>query len=98
MCVVSMIMDGRYDDWYRRYYPPYTPYEPPFIQPTFPPVQPFPTQLELDEFKRLLERAREYDKKNNEPNCEMEEKKQKLKKLAKDLGVDISFVDDKGKI
>ena len=56
---------------------------------------PLPTQQELDEFRRLLERARKYDKDNGEPDCEMEEKKRRLKLIAEAMGVDISFVDEK---
>lgn len=54
----------------------------------FPP----PTKEEIEEFRRLLERAREYDKKNDEPDCEKEEKKQKLMQLAKQLNIEIAFV------
>ncbi len=50
------------------------------------------TPEEIAEFRRLLDRAREYDKRNNEPECEMESKRQKLLDLAKELGIDISFV------
>lgn len=93
MCVVSMVMDHFGDEWRRRYYPiqPVTP------QPISPfvvsPFVPLPTQQELDEFRRLLERAREYDRKNNEPDCEMDDKKRKLLDMARELGVDISFIE-----
>jgi len=56
------------------------------------PFRPVPSQQEIDEFRRLLERAREYDRKNNQPDCELEEKRRKLKDLAKELGVEIEFV------
>ena len=91
MCVVSMIMDHQYDEWERKFPPfrewpvnpnrPSIPLPPPIIMPIGP------TQDEIDEFHRLLERAREYDKKNNEPDCELETKKEKLLKLAKELGI-----------
>ena len=58
---------------------------------TWPP--PGPTPQEVEEFRKLLERAREYDKKNNEPDCELAEKKAALKKIADSLGIDISFID-----
>lgn len=96
MCVVSMISDHYYDKW-RRHVPEPTPY------PIWPQPQPLPTTIpavspisdeEVREFRRLLERAREYDRANNEPDCEMEEKKRRLKELADLLGVDISFVDN----
>lgn len=47
---------------------------------------------EVEEMKKLLERALEYDKKNNEPHCEMEEKVELLKKVAKLVGVDLERV------
>lgn len=82
MCVVSMIYDYHYDKWWERYN----------IQPVTLPVLPFITPEEIVEFRKLLERAREYDKKNNQPDCELDEKKEKLKKLAKEMGVEISFL------
>lgn len=85
MCVVSMVMDHTEKEWERRLLPQPYPLQPPII------VNPL-TQDEVDEFRRLLERAREYDKRNNEPDCELPAKKRKLKKLAKQLGVKISFL------
>lgn len=97
MCSVSMIMDWKDDEWRRRYFSiptpvplPFPVYPPEKWQPT--PAAPMPTQEEIDEFRRLLDRAREYDRKNNEPDCELEEKRQKLRDLAETLGVEISFV------
>lgn len=84
MCVVSMIMDHYGDRWERRVrpiVPPEITYWPPVISPE-----------EVAEFRELLERAREYDKKNNEPDCELRTKRDRLQKLADELGVDISFV------
>lgn len=102
MCVMSMVMDHYYDRWWPRRVEPLSPY----IQPVMPfpiapvPMTPFPsipepapliTQEELNEFRQLLERAREYDRKHNQPDCELDEKKEKLQKLAEELGVKISF-------
>lgn len=87
-----MVIDSKTDDWFRRYWPP-QPYVIPPLPPVSPvPTVPFPTALEIEEFRRLLDRAREYDKRHGEPNCELEEKKQKLKDMADKLGVDIAFV------
>lgn len=99
MCVVSMAMDHFYDKWRDR--PPYPwphPYHPaptpalpdatPYIQPTKPAITPD----EIDEFRKLLDRAREYDKRNNEPDCELEDKKRRVKALAQQLGVEIDFL------
>ena len=86
MCVYSMIMDHKHDEWHRRYIEPAPRTVPLLPQPALP------TQAELEEFRRLLERAREYDRRNNEPACEEEEKKKRLKELADLLGVKIEFV------
>lgn len=89
MCVVSMVMDDQLDRWTRHYPVPINPA--PFV---FSPIVIGPSQREVDEFRRLLDRAREYDKRNHEPDCEMDAKKQKLLDYAKELGVDISFIND----
>lgn len=100
MCVVSMIFDYEYDKWKRNIQPwkkypydPNTPYVPPYI-PT--PQPKLPTQEEIDEFYELLKRAKKYDKENNQKDCETEEKKKKLKDLAKELGIldKIKFIDE----
>lgn len=93
MCVVSMVYDHYWEKWTQ---PPFQPSQP-VIVPGIPylpaiPVVPMITQDEIIEFRKLLERAREYDKKHNQPDCELEEKRKKLKKLAEELGVTIDFV------
>jgi hypothetical protein len=47
---------------------------------------------DIAEFKLLLERAREYDRRNNEPDCELASKRQMVKAIASALGLDVSFV------
>lgn len=47
---------------------------------------------EVEEMKVLLAKAIEYDKKNNEPECQVEEKLATLKKVAELLGVDLSDI------
>lgn len=96
MCVYSMIVDQKYDDWQRRYIQPPQPLTPPPFPwseaPWWPGYIPaLPTQTELDEFRRLLEAARAYDKRNKEPECEEAEKRKKLQELADLLGVKIKF-------
>lgn len=49
-------------------------------------------RADMAEFKSLLERAREYDARNNEPNCELESKKAALKAIADHFGVAIDFL------
>lgn len=83
MCVVSMIRDHYYDKWL------------PLQQPTWtwslpPPI----TAEEIAEFRRLLERAREYDKKTGQPDSELAEKRKKVAALAESLGVRIAFLEE----
>jgi len=79
-----MVMDHYYEKFQEKKSIPWPPY-------VYPP-QPMITQEEIEEFRKLLERAKEYDKKNNEPDCELEEKRKKVKDLAKELGVEIAFL------
>jgi hypothetical protein len=58
MCVLSMVMEHKWDEWNRRYPPPYTAL---YSLP--------PTLEEINEFRRLLDRAREYDRRNGEPDA-----------------------------
>ncbi len=96
MCVMSMVMDHyseKWNDWVNKPYSPTVPVTPEFY-PVIMPLIPQPTQLtpeEIAEFRKLLERARKYDRDNGEPDCELAEKKELLENLAKKLGVDILF-------
>ena len=85
MCVVSMIMDHFTEKWQKTVPAP----NPMLIYPA--PATPVIDPEEIAEFRRLLERAREYDRKMNQPDCELEEKKQKLIQLAKELGVELKW-------
>lgn len=58
----------------------------------YPPKPPVITAEEIAEFRKLLERAREYDRKHNQPDCELEEKRMKIRELATTLGVEIDFL------
>lgn len=81
MCSVSFVMDHHYDKW--KDYP--RTHE---VVPSAPAI----SQEEIEEFRKLLERAREYDRKMNQPDCELEEKRNRLKELANELGVEIAFL------
>jgi hypothetical protein len=91
MCVYSMVVDHYTDKW-RPMVPPYQPQPSVVIPPVV--VQPLISEEELAEFRRLLERAREYDRRMNQPDCELESKKQILRDLADKLGVKVDFLDD----
>jgi len=95
-----MVMDHYHDRWKTPQYLnplpdnrplPLTPL-PGIGQFTPAPLVPPITKEEIEEFRKLLDRAREYDKKNNEPDCELEWKKERLLKLAKELGINIEFI------
>lgn len=94
MCVVSMIMDHYEDKW--KHYVPQQPWTTgPGIYVVPPLTNEEINQIRQDaiELRKLLERAREYDRKNNEPDCELEEKRKKVKELAKLLGLgELDFV------
>jgi hypothetical protein len=93
MCVVSMIVDHYTEKWQDPQW-----FNPPFQQVPMTGgisqilIQPQISPEEIAEFRRLLERAREYDKRNSEPDCELESKKVALKKIAEHFGVEINFL------
>ncbi len=91
MCIYSYVVDQKFDEWekYLNKHKDVNPMPLPYI-----PIPQLPSQEEINEFHELLRRARKYDKKHNEPDCEVEEKKEKLRKLAQELGITIDFPED----
>lgn len=51
-----------------------------WIQPFWPPA-----------VEDLLKRSKQYDAENGEPDCELESKREVLRKIAKEMGVEITF-------
>lgn len=107
MCVVSMVGDYYQDKFAPiKDRPWYTPNSDPFRWPHHPTTPStgttpniFITREEFDslkkellEMKELLTRAAEYDKRNNEPHCEMEDKVKFLKELARLFNIDLKGV------
>jgi hypothetical protein len=92
MCVVSMVADHYWDKWKHLQPQEASPTVVPVPWPAPVPNPPAISPEEVEEFRKLLERAREYDRKNSEPDCETAEKKARIKKLADDLGVPIDFL------
>ena len=104
MCVTSMVGDHYADKW--KEYPwiqpgfqPVMPYQPlPPGSAGAQPVQYVPRhefdklKAEVEEMKALLKRAKAYDEANNEPECEIDEKMDLLRKVAKMVGVDLDDV------
>lgn len=87
MCVVSMINNHYLDKWTQLPQP---------SQPLVTSINYVPpiTDAEITEFRELLKRAREYDKKNEQAHCEDADKKAALKKIAEAFGINISFIDE----
>ena len=98
MCSVSMIGDHYRDQWQPK------PWFQPNINPGLPggglygggvPI----SRAEFDDLKRqveemklLLARAKEYDERNGEPECEVDEKMDLLRKVAKLVGIELDDV------
>jgi hypothetical protein len=97
MCVVSMVGDhykDKWKDWPSVFNPePFLPSKPVFPFPNLVSKEEFEAlKAEVEEMKKLLERAVEYDKRTNQPHCEMEDKVALLKKVAEYVGVDLSEI------
>jgi hypothetical protein len=90
MCVVSMIGD---------HYGERIPQQYPWVvqpnvntNPLYSPVtrEEFNSlKRDIEEMKALLLRAKQYDEEHGEPDCEMEEKVEMLKRVAEMVGVDL---------
>lgn len=97
MCVYSMVMD-QYRDQFGPWKPinpiiPINPINPP--QPstlTWTPPYNGPTKEQFEEVLELLRAAVKIDKFVEQPECELEEKKNLLREHAKHLGLDPSVV------
>ena len=88
MCVVSMVAEHYRDKWY-----------PQSDNMSWTITTPVVSQAEFDALKRevenmkaLLKRAKEYDERNGEPDCEMDEKVALVKKVAEMVGVSLDDV------
>jgi hypothetical protein len=90
MCVVSMIGDHYSDKWRQPYRE--------FVQPVQWPTYTYPQvskeefdalKVQVAELVELMKRAKIYDAKNGEPDCETDEKMAVLRKVAKLVGIDL---------
>lgn len=106
MCVVSMVGDHYKDKWTDDYY--WFPEHIPAPHEIWPPKpyapQPNPDMVlidreeiknlkrDIEEMKRLLKRAKKYDEDNGEPDCEVDEKMELLRKMAEVVGIDLDDV------
>lgn len=89
MCVVSMIGDYYTDKW--RTIPVYVPTT---YTGTYTTSEQELRDLkkEVLEMKELLKRALKYDEEHDQPDCQLEDKLEKLRQVAKLVGVDIDEV------
>lgn len=107
MCVVSMVGDHYNDKWKElSWIQPLDnrPFAPSPLEPNWPIPTPSPSKQEFDklkeeveEMKKLLTRAKLYDEKNNEPNCEIDDKVALLKRVAEMVGISLDDVFKPGK-
>jgi hypothetical protein len=93
MCFVSMVGDHFRDQFSQRnWFTDFNQFQ----------ALPAVSRQEFDELKRevegmkaLLKRAKEYDERNGEPECEVDEKMDLLRKVAKLVGIELDDVLDK---
>lgn len=94
MCMVSNITQP----WAQsipQWIPPLTnPEPPPFAPPmTWPTRAEFASlKREVEELKKLLQAAKAFDEATGQPDCEMEEKVEIVKKVAELVGVDLGDI------
>lgn len=101
MCMVSNIGDQYKETFPQKWpnvWPHVNPQTPPFPQ-AYPVITPAVTRQEFDalkaeveELKKLLQAAKKFDDATGQPHCEMDEKVELIKRLAKIVGVDLGDV------
>ena len=93
MCTVSMIGDHYRDKW-EKTWPTVVPSVVPgtYIFPQVSKEDFDKLKTEVMEMKELLKKAKIYDIEHNQPNCEIEDKMDFLRKVAKLVGVDLDDV------
>jgi hypothetical protein len=93
MCVVSFIGNHFEEKWQEPYRPWTSSPASSYTFTTGVSQEEFDKlKKEVLEMKELLKKAKIYDEKNNEPNCEIEEKMEFLRQVAKLVGVDLDDV------
>lgn len=96
MCMVSNIGDN-WGQTFPQKWPNFWPVTKP---PSFWPASPVDVsreevealRREIEELKKLLTAAKEFDKATGQPDCEMDEKVKMIKAIAKMVGVDLGNV------
>jgi len=106
MCVVSMVGDHYKEKWIPQPNQPFTipvvPEDPikKFedlkikLKPEITRQEFEDLKKEVEEMKKILQKAKEYDERTNQPHCEMESKVALLKQVAALVGVSLEDVFD----
>ena len=91
MCVVSMVMDHYFERWDLPVPGPGPALDFSFLSPVN--REEFEIlKREVEDLKGLLKAAKKYDRENNQPDCEVEEKVVLLRKIAEAVGIDLDDV------
>ncbi len=111
MCVVSMIGDS-WGNGFKDRYPGVMPWVTPAMPDPWPATIPYATpaiptsvsreefdalKKEIEELKKLLQAAKEYDAATGQPDCEVDAKVALIKAVANLVGVDMGDVFDEPK-
>lgn len=97
MCMVSNIGD-QWGETFPHKWPQFVPPSPGVVIQQGVSQSDFDAlKKEVQELKKLLQAAAEFDKKTGQPHCEMEAKVKLIKEIAKLVGVDIGDVFDQEK-
>jgi len=98
MCTMSMVGDHYSEKYNHLFQANPVPLWPGAVPTVFVQQHEFDAlKKEVEDMKKLLLRAKEYDERNGEPHCEMDEKVALLKRVAELVGVDLSAVFDQPK-
>ena len=95
MCVVSAIGDNwREQPWKYPSIPrePFNPWEYVPKKAEVDPEEFEALKKEIEELKKLLKAGKEFDEKTGQPNCELDEKVEFIRKMAEFVGVDMEDV------
>jgi hypothetical protein len=101
MCIVSNIGDAWKETFPKKWpnFPdvdplpqPHIPYSPTYTPPGVSQSDFEALRKEVQELKKLLEAAKKFDEATGQPHCEIEDKVELIKRIAKMVGVDLGDV------
>jgi hypothetical protein len=95
MCTVSMVVDHYSDKWSELYTPPYYIAPPGKLLGEVAVItkEEFDAlKKDVEEMKKLLQRAKKYDEEHNQPDCESEQKLKRLESLCELASIDFEEI------